>query len=173
VTAMNKPPDDPRWCPMLEAIELRTAQLGDRDMAILDLEQAIESGKLRGMRWSCASGESERLTAPFRELFAWFYGHRALDDWLYSVWKPDLDALFSVSQADPGAAPKAPRLPIDRAEAVLRDLYPTKVQMPRSLKEATKTVATGCGKRGWQVPSSDSVHRAAVRLGFRTPRKHR
>src|SRR5262245_1444466 len=132
---MNKPTEDPRWFPMLEAIELRTKQLGDRDLAILDLEQAIESGKLRGMRWSCASGERKRLTAPFRELFAWFNGH--LDDWHYSVWKPDLDALFSVSQADPGAAPKEPLLAIDCAKVVLRDLFPTKAQMPRSLKEAT------------------------------------
>ena len=170
---MSKLPlNDPQWCPMLEAIELRTAQLGDRDLAILDLERAIESGKLPGMRWSCASGESERLTAPFRELFAWFYGHHGLDDWLYSVWKPDLDALFSVPQAYPDADSKAPLLATDRAEAVLRDLYPTKAQMPRSLKEATKAVAAGCGKRGWQVPSSDSVHRAAVRLRYRAPRKH-
>ena len=80
---MNKPPDDPRWCPMLEAIKLRTEQLGDRDMAILDLERAIESGKLRGVRWSYASGES-RLTAPFRELFPWVNGY-AYDDWLENV----------------------------------------------------------------------------------------
>ena len=89
MTEMNKPPEDPRWFPMLDAIELLTEQLGDRDKAIFELERAIESGKLPALRWSCASGES-RITAPFRELFAWVNGY-AYGDWSYSVWKPDLD----------------------------------------------------------------------------------
>ena len=164
---MDKHPDDPRWCPMLEAIELRTAQLGDRDMAILDLEQAIESGKLRGMRWSCASGESERLTAPFRELFAWFNGHPALDDWLYRVWKPDLDALSSVSQADPDGDSESkapPRARVrDRAKRVLSDLYGGSPPPTLTLKAITEAVADECVRRDWKPPSADSVARALGR----------
>jgi hypothetical protein len=76
----------------------------------------------------------------------------------------------------PGTGPLAPveepLRPVDRAKVVLRALYPTKAQMPRSLKEATKAVVTKCEQRRWQPVSSDTVQRAAEQLGYRAPRKH-
>jgi hypothetical protein len=161
---MNKRPDDPRWCPMLEAIKLRTAQLGDRDLAILDLEQAIESGKLRGMRWSCASGES-RLTAPFRELFAWVNGY-AYDDWMYCVWKPDLDALPSVSQADPDGdsdskgPDKRDGWQVKRIKALLLIAFPDGVPADATNKEVQRRLVPLCESRRWKLPSPDSISRA-------------
>jgi hypothetical protein len=69
---------------------------------------------------------------------------------------------------------KEPLLPIDCATVVLRYLYRTKAQMPRSLKEATTAVVEECKKRVWRpVDSPDTVHRAAVKLGYRAPRKRR
>ena len=168
---MNKPPDDddPRWFPMLEAIELRTAQLGDRDLAILDLERAIESGKLKGMRWSCASGESERLTAPFRELFAWYNGRPDLDDWLYRVWKPELDALSSVSQADPDgdSDSKEPDegdgWQVARVKKLLPIAFPDGVPADATNKEVQGRFAPLCKDRGWKLPSLDSIARGRGR----------
>jgi hypothetical protein len=168
---MDKPPDDPRWCPMLEAIELRTAQLGDRDLAILDLEQAIESGKLRGMRWSCATGES-RLTAPFRELFAWVNGY-AYGDWLYSVWKPDFERLFPAGapadQDDDSYSKAPPRARVrDQVKRVLHHLYGGSPPPTLTLKAITEAVADEFERRGRKPPSPDTVARA---LGRRRDRQ--
>jgi hypothetical protein len=167
---MDKPPDDPRWFPMLEAIKLRTAQLGDRDLAIFDLEQAIESGKLRGMRWSCASGESERLSPPFKHLFAWYNGNPAYDDWLYSVWKPDFDQLFSAgTPADDSSSKAPPRARVTGlAKSVLHDLYGGSPPPTLTLKAITDAVADACVRRGLKAPSPDSVARA---LGRRRDRR--
>jgi len=169
VTAMDKPPDDPRWCPMLEAIELRTAQLGDRDFAILDLERAIDSGKLSGMRWSCASGESKRLTAPFRELFDWYYGYGGLDDWLYRVWKPELNALSSVSHADPNgdSASKKPKKgdgwQVAHVKELLPIAFPGGVLPAATYKQIQGRLVPLCEERGWKVPSIRSIGRARRR----------
>jgi len=187
VTVMDKPPlDDPRWWPMQNAIKLLKAQTGGRDFAVMDLKQAMTSGKLRGMRRSRHNGEREHLSPPFEnQFFVWFCSNDPeareaenypLDDWAFYVWKPDFDRLFSAgapADQDDDSHSKEPLRAIERAEVVLRELYPTKAQMPRSLKEATKAVATECQKRGWPAPSSDTVHRAAERPGYRPPRKHR
>ena len=72
------------------------------------------------------------------------------------------------------ARPIEPILPIDRAKAVLRALYPTKEQMPRSLKEATRAVDEKCTAWSWEpVTSPDTVHRAAEDIKYRAPRKPR
>jgi hypothetical protein len=90
----------------------------------------------------------------------------------YFVARRELDRLYPA-----GSAPidhEEPLQPIDRAKVVLRDLYRTKAEMLRSLKEATNAVDEECGKRGWQAVSSpDTIHRAAEQLGYRAPRKRK
>jgi hypothetical protein len=112
---MDKPPlDAPRWWPMQKAIDAHAAQTGDRELAVRDLEQAMESGKLRGMRRSRNSGKRELLSGPFGKLFIWFQcctdiddaSERRMsvdypfDDWMFYVWKPDFDRLYSVARSD-------------------------------------------------------------------------
>jgi hypothetical protein len=189
------PLDDPRWCAMQAAIELRQRQTGAIPLAITDLERAMASDKLRSMRRDSSTGAPERLEpsfwidhlidvstgavaiyrcnegdkdAPQR----WsFYAHRhdqRIDGHVYYVWRPDLEKLYPASGTradhDDAGDSEEPLQPIARATAVLRDLYLTRAQMPRSLKAATKEVRTECQKRDWQPPSEDTVQRAAEKL---------
>ena len=57
--------NDPLWYPMEAAIDLREQQTGDLGAAVLDLEQAMASGKLRSMRRNRVSSECERVAASF------------------------------------------------------------------------------------------------------------
>ena len=169
---------------MKAAIDLRQQKTGDAHLAILDLEREMASGKLRSMRRHVATGESEFVLAPFWKTHfvgystIWHFTdtdrHRTdeygnlvadrLDDWAFYVWQPHFDAIWS--------RPSEPLRPIDRAEAVLRALYRTRAEMPHRLKVATNAVDAKCRERGWQpVSSTDTVHRAAVKLGYRDPRK--
>ena len=64
VRSMRKRPlplDDPRWCPMKEAIEARQQQTGSMPLAIIDLEQAMKGGKLPSMRRDELTGKRELL----------------------------------------------------------------------------------------------------------------
>jgi hypothetical protein len=186
------PLNDPRWCAMKAAIDLREQQTGAHGLAIRDLAQAMVGGKLRSMRRNLASGESELLAASFWEThFIGYlsplsvtiyrqtdidrhrtdeYGNLVADrlDDLFYVWRPDFDGLYYGARDE-----DEPLQPIDRAKVVLRDLYPTKAEMPRSLKAAHRAVMAECEKRDWQPPSEDTVQRAAEELGYRPPRKRR
>lgn len=71
----------------------------------------------------------------------------------------------------PPAETQEPLLPIDRARAVVRDIYASKPPPPK-LKMATRDVAEECERRGWPPPSSDTVSRVLEDLGHR-PRRHR
>lgn len=180
------PLDDPRWCPMQAAIELRWRQTGATRLAIADLEQYMASGRLRCMRRDLASGKRERVSAAFWATYQgrWIGSRRItiyrrgeaghVDDWMFYVWRPDFDSLYSDSaRVDHDDDSKQPSLPIDRAKAVLRDLYPAKAQMPGSLKAAARDVVEECRKRGWKPMSPDTIQRAAEELGYRPPRKRR
>jgi hypothetical protein len=99
--------------------------------------------------------------------------------WVFYVSQPDFDRIWPplaggtpVDHDDVSSAVE-PLLAVDRARTVLRYLYPTKANMPGSLKEATAKVGDECQKRGWKPPSEDTVHRAAEELGYRTPRKRK
>ena len=185
---MDKLPlDDPRWWPMWNAIELRKVQTGDQDLGVKDLEQAMARGKLHGMRRSRDNGEREHLSPPFEKLFVWFYScgidevdvrreaaNYPLDDWVFYVWKPDFDQLFltgAPAEHHDDRYSRAPLRPIDRAKAVLLELYPNKVRMPGKLKAVVREVEDECRKRNWTPPSQDTVERAAEELGYRPPRK--
>jgi hypothetical protein len=111
------PLNDPRWIPIWTAIDLRAAQIADRELAVTDLERAMEGGELRGMRRSRDSGECEYWLEPSRREFTWFqYSREVLegprkpgvrlptDDWLFYVWKPDYDRLFPVLADDDHSA---------------------------------------------------------------------
>jgi hypothetical protein len=150
------PLNDPRWCAMKAAIDLREQQTGNLGLAIKDLAQAMVGGKLRSMRRNLASGESELLAASFWEThFIGYlspvsvticrqtdidryrtdeYGNLVADRLadLFYVWRPDFDGLYYGARDE-----DEPLQPIDRAKVVLLYLFPTKAQMPRSLKEAT------------------------------------
>jgi hypothetical protein len=176
------PLNDPRWCPMQAAIELRQGQTGAMPLAITDLEHAMESGKLRSMRRDITTGACEELEASFwvdhlidvsigavviyrdyskhdPQRWAFFAHHhdQRVDGHAYYVWRPDLDNLYPVSRTRADHEDE-PLLPIDRAKTVLFYLYRTKAQMPHSLKEATRKVEEECKKRGWRpVSSTDTV----------------
>ena len=189
------PLNDSRWFAIGAAIEqLRDQQTRDIGLATLDLKQAMVSDKLRCMRRNLTSGEGELVPAPFWKTY--YIGYRSpssvticpqtdidrhkIDEygnlvadyvvgWLFYVWKPDFDRLYSGSARD-----DEPLQPIDRAKAALLAIYSAKAQMPRVLKAATNDVDDYCKKRGWQpVTSTDTVHRAAEQLGYRAPRKKR
>ena len=182
--------DGLRWCPIWEAIELRKAQTGDHDLAVMDLQQAMVSGKLRSMRRSRQSGGREHISPPFEELFfVWFYeygideaaerreaANYPFDDWVFYIWKPDFDRLFfagaPVNHHDDSYS-EEPLKPIDRAKVVLRELYPNKAEMPSGLKAAARAVQDECRKRNWKPPSEDTIQRAAEELEYRPPRKRR
>ena len=60
------PLDDPRWCPMLEAIDLRRQQQNiDLPDAVTQLELAMARGKLRSMRRNVSTDEREQLNDLF------------------------------------------------------------------------------------------------------------
>ena len=59
------PLDDPRWCPMETAIELCQRQIDATRFAIVDLMQAMASGKLRSKRRNRVSGIREHVNAEF------------------------------------------------------------------------------------------------------------
>ena len=187
MTAMDKLPlDDPRWWPMQNAIELRKAQTGDHDFAVMDLEQAMASGKLHSMRRSRHSGEREHLSPPFeKQFFVWFYScgideaearreaaNYPFDDWVFYVWKPDFDRLFgrrAAEQDDDSYSKAPPRARVrDRVKGVLSDLYGGSPPPTLTLKAITEAVADECVRRGWKRPSPDSVARA---LGRRRDRQ--
>ena len=123
--AKGIPLDDPhRWLPLRSAIEMRQQQTGDVRIAVLDLEDAMRSGKLRAMRRDLATGKRARvergfwrrgheivvvegtgLVSIFRRFYAlpvdrprrwggFTYPDVRLDGHVYFVWQPDLDALF-------------------------------------------------------------------------------
>jgi hypothetical protein len=94
---------------------------------------------------------------------------RTWPGWAFYVSRVAFEAIWPPAGGTPV---EGPLRPVDRAKVVLRALYPTKAQMPRSLKEATKAVVTKCEQRRWQPVSSDTVQRAAEQLGYRAPRKH-
>jgi hypothetical protein len=185
-----KPPlNDSHWLLLRKARELRQRQIGDREGAYADLERAMASGELPSMRQNIASGKREHVAAASWTTVALNFGPKAKDrpfsarrisilaksvhqaegrasGWVHYVWQPIFDELY------PCRAPaEQPLRPIDRAEAVLRHLYPTKAKMPL-LNAATSAVEEQCERWGWKpVNSPDTVHRAAVKLGYRLPRK--
>jgi hypothetical protein len=116
---MDKLPlDDPRWCTIKAAIDQRDDQTGSRTVAIIDLEKAMASGKLRSKRRNTVTGKYELVSAPYwrdhviditlpssitvyrrtavdatPQRWATFAHQPAdrIDGWLFYVWKPDLD----------------------------------------------------------------------------------
>jgi hypothetical protein len=72
VIAMRKhmPLDDPLWVALRWAIEMRQQQTGDVRIAVLGLEDAMRSGKLRAMRRDLATGKRARVERGF-----WRRGH--------------------------------------------------------------------------------------------------
>jgi hypothetical protein len=111
------PLNDPHWIPIWRAIDLRAAQIGDRELAVTDLERAKEGGELRGMRRSRDSGAYEYWLEPSRREFTWFqYSREVLegprkpsvrlptDGWLFYIWKPDYDRLFPALSDDDHSA---------------------------------------------------------------------
>jgi hypothetical protein len=194
------PLNDPRWLPMKVAIDLRERQTGDRQRAVLDLEHYMVNDKLPCMRCSQTSEECELVPATDWKTQViditlpseiTFYRRTAVDDtpqrwgmfahqnadridgWYFYVWKPDFDRLNSVGNTQ-AEHDKEPILPGDRATAALRALYRTKADVPGSLRVITRAVDKWCKDQGWHVvASTDTVHRAAEKLGYRAPRKAR
>jgi hypothetical protein len=181
------PHNDSRWLAMRVEIDRREKQTGDRGLSIRDLERDLEAGKRHSMRRNRITGDSELVPASFWKKYCVGYlspssvticrktdidQHKldeygnliaeCLDDWLFYVW-PDFDS----TPADH----EQPIWPIDRAMAVLLDLFPAKANMPRSLKAAWRDVVKECQERDWQPPSEETVQRAAAKLGYRPPRK--
>jgi hypothetical protein len=198
----EQPPldDDVHWMPLDEAVELRQRRTRHLALAVLDLRQDVASGRVHCMRRNLTSGEREPVPRSFWQthFFETFshqviiyrrtdiestplyrlddYGNIAadrLDGWMFYVWRPDFDRLYSVGSAQ-AENDEEPILPVDRATAALRALYRTKAEVPRSLKALTTAVDGYCKKKGWKlVSSTDTVHRAAEQLGYRAPRKPR
>jgi hypothetical protein len=61
----HPPLDDPRWFALKAALQVREKQTGDPQLAMVDLQQAMASGKLRSMRRDVKTGEYERLEPAF------------------------------------------------------------------------------------------------------------
>jgi hypothetical protein len=119
-----------------------------------------------------SSGKRELLSATrWTESLIWFDSAH-----VYYVWKPDFDQLdLGSAQADDASDLKEPLQPIDRAKAVLCDLYPPDGKPPRKLSLAAvgRAVWDKCEEWGWKPPSEDTVGRALEELGHRPPRKRK
>jgi hypothetical protein len=126
------PLNDPCWCAMRVAIDLRERQTGASRLAILDLQQAMAGGKLRSMRRNLTSGEGELLSASFWKTYSIGYlslssvticrsadidRHKIdeygnlvaerIDGWAWYVWKPDFETIWS---------PPAASVPVDQRD---------------------------------------------------------
>lgn len=194
----EQPPldDDAHWLPIEAAHKRGVERTGDNDLAVIDLEKLLAEDRLPCMRRSITSGERVRVAdIAWIELIRLYSGKEVsviyrkplsqskgqyilnpIRDWRFFVWQPILDHIWPPARSGPVDDAddndlKEPLRAIDRAKVVLRDLYPTKSRMPRSLKEATGEVKVECEKRGWQPPSEDRVQAAAEQLGYRPPRK--
>jgi hypothetical protein len=187
---MDKLPlDDPRWMTLEAAVIELNGWFGHSGLTVQYLERDLAADKLGSMHrdltgaWLLEAAfwanHSINVSGPLVILHRTSEPLRREDIWaqyvrdhqaghVYYVWRPHFDRLYGGAPAEHDE----PLLPIDRAEAVLRYLYQTKAQMPRSLKAATKAVDDPCEKWGWQlVKSPDTVHRAAEKIGYRAPRK--
>jgi hypothetical protein len=197
----EQPPldDDAHWLPIEAAHQRGVERTGDNDLAVIDLEKLLSGDRLPCMRRSTTSGERVRVAAiAWTDLIRLYSGKEVsviylkplsqskgqyivnpVRGWRFFVWQPDLDRIWplpagSASVEHDDNDLKEPVRAIGRAKVVLRFLYPTKAEMPRSLKAATNAVEKECERRGWQlVKSTDTVHRAAEQLGYRAPRKGR
>lgn len=123
------PLDDPRWIPLKAAIDQRQQQTGSMPLAVTDLEKKMQSGELPWKRIDIATGKAEYGEAAFwseheSDVMTGFgsvvifrrsperpadrprrwgdfdhYPDQRLDQHVYFVWKPRLDALFGTSTA--------------------------------------------------------------------------
>jgi hypothetical protein len=187
--------DDARWASIEDARERRAERTRDNDLAVLDLMELLAQDRLPCMIRSTITGERKLVAStawtdqimlewwpsfgasvvhrhqpgePFPNIVKPFRG------WRFYVWQPVLDRIWPPPAASvPINHDEEPVRARARAKEVLLYLYPTKAQMPLSLKETTRKVVTECEKRGWKPPSEDTVQRAAEQLGYRAPRKRR
>jgi hypothetical protein len=121
--------DDPRWIPIKAAVQARERQAGALRLAIVDLEDAMRSGRLRAMRRDFETGERAHMAAAFWQdhfidVFeatgsVWFFCRSPerpadrprrfgaldhfpdvrLDTFALYIWRPDLGKLFGVAGA--------------------------------------------------------------------------
>jgi hypothetical protein len=199
MVAPKRPPldDDLRWLPIENARERRAERTRDNDLAVLDLMEVLAQGRLPCIIRSTTTGERKQVASKAwtdQIMLEWWpsYGVRVVHrhqpgepfpnivkpfrGWVFYVWQPVLDHIWppradSAPVVHDDGDTKEPVRAIDRAKEVLLYLYPTKAQMPRSLKKATGKVEEECRERGWKPPSEDTVRRAAVQLGHRSARK--
>jgi hypothetical protein len=139
-----------RWMPLVEAVEVRDRQIRDIALAVLDLEQAQARARVRGMRRNLTSGDRERVSpsfwkdyriVPFPRCVIIYnrvnvdklddYGNIAadrLDGWMFYVWRPDFDMLYSVgsSQVAPRSNSETPDdgWQVKRVKQLLLVVYP-------------------------------------------------
>jgi hypothetical protein len=65
IRVVELPLDDPRWRPVREEFKLISQYCGHRNLAVLDLNEALANGRVRSRRRHTESGERERLPSKF------------------------------------------------------------------------------------------------------------
>ena len=65
IRVVELPLDDPRWRPVREEFKLISQYSGHRNLAVLDLNEALANGRVRSRRRHTESGERERLPSKF------------------------------------------------------------------------------------------------------------
>jgi hypothetical protein len=179
------PLNDPRWLAMKAAIDLREQQTADVGLALRDIEQAMASGKLRSMRRDLAGGEAELVAAVFWEThFVGYltplsviicrqtdsdryktdeYGNLAaerLDGWAFYIWKPDLEKYWLTTKLEEELDEPKPGWQVARVKELLPIVYPDGVPPEATNKEVQSRLVSECKKRGWKLPSEDTIARA-------------
>jgi hypothetical protein len=137
------------------------------------------------MRRNLASGECELVLAPFWQThFVGYlsqlsvtichstdsdrhkideYGNLVadrIDGWRFFVWKPDLEKYWLTPKVEAELDEPKPGWQVARVQELLPIVFPDGLPAEATNKAIQKSLVAECKKRGWKLPSRDTIARA-------------